>query len=759
MPQLISSPAEISARLKKLRYITDEIVIAANLAGSAPNSDMARMLARHIGVRTADFISHARQLRNCLPSSPASTKFKNTVNTFADEFEENLELARHKIGAHLQDMDFLERIDIWVAIDASMVDYFASGAREIWDLIADLGVAQHQPFVSPAILADPRVASILAYLATPVAQQATFGTDPLAFGRANTSTIYNGKPIHVRAGQLALLRRWIRIQHGLLTLFQQHREMVRIIKARIITDIVSFRDCLITRALPATASQAMEGLDALIAAQGKVPEAIQEFTASSRDAATIEPMRDLRNRMGGHLEIGAAVTLHTLKSELDEFNLDMALRHYATLEAVFVETCRSVDFLATHLMDGMEVGAVLVRNADAAPFDPARPDIATTVGPSLTFSQAEMEDQLHRWISGHMHLRRDAIDYFREAFARAPLAETRDRIEWVGSSQRHHRLEIKTSHLFLRDALNAATPGEEEEILRLASQCPGYRDSLSDVLAEYHLANGGPPSPALLRALGTLAPWWLDSVRTIVEGAIEAGHGPDMLLARKVLLRIFLREEGVKRMNRSPGHIAWPAISSTVLAKVPAALELTTFLALTSTFIGRDIVPFIDKFQVEYRALADQALATARQHLAGTLDAQRGGELQQLLYRGHIAQAVLHIVTTGPEGHERPAKAALLHAFRLGHIETGSSPEEGTAVAEILIRSGAPVLALEVLDRLRRRAPGNIEPALRTVEVLAGIEGSGEEAKKIAGEICEQFTLDAASDLRLDKVEAQLTVV
>ena len=232
-----------------------------------------------------------------------------------------------------------------------------------------------------------------------------------------------------------------------------------------------------------------------------------------------------------------------------------------------------------------------------------------------------------------------------------------------------------------------------------------------------------------------------------------------MLLARVVLLRIFLREEGVKRMNRAPGHIVGPVISSKLVAKVPAAQELTTFIALASAFIGRDAGTFINKFQAEYRTLADKALATARQHLAGTLDAQRGAELQQLLYRGHIAQAVLHIVTTGPEGHERPAKEALLHAFRLGYIETGSSPEEGTAVAEILIRSGAPVLALEVLDKLRRRAPGDIEPALRTVEVLAGIEGVTDEAKKIAGQIREQFTLDAASEVRLGKVEAQLTVV
>lgn len=242
------------------------------------------------------------------------------------------------------------------------------------------------------------------------------------------------------------------------------------------------------------------------------------------------------------------------------------------------------------------------------------------------------------------------------------------------------------------------------------------------MLVEYHQASDRPPSASLLKALGTFAPWWLDDARTIVEEAINSSEDTDRLLARVVLLRVFLREEGVKRMNGAPGHVTWPMVTAKILAHVPAVQELATFIAIASTFFGKDTGLFVNTFQVEHRALADAALAAAKKHLAGTLDAKREAELTTLLYRGHIGQAVLHIVTTRPQGHARPTKQALLHAFGLGYVETGTSDDEGTAVAEILLLLGAPLAALDVLDRLRRNAPGDLKPALRMVELLAGID-------------------------------------
>ncbi|ODU27522.1 hypothetical protein [Sphingopyxis sp. SCN 67-31] len=756
LSQLNSPPQTISVRLDKLRFLVEELVLAAALASHATDSDMARMLSRHVAIRIPAFIEHARRLRNSLAASPASAKFKGTVNAFADAFSEYLALTRHKLGAHVQDIDFIERTDIWASIDASKIEYFMQGARELWDSLGELGVPGHQPFATPAALASPAAASVLDYLARDVEIPVTFGTDALAFARANSQTLFNSTPVHQRAGQLALLRRWIRAERELFALFKPHISIARILKARILTDIVSFHDCLITRPVPAGAPQQMDGLDALIVAAGKSPTAIQAFVASNRDDTTIDPIRKVRDRVGGHLEIDPAVPLSTLLAQLDSFDLAGAERHYARLEAAFIQTCRQVEFLKTHLMDGHEVGGMLANPAKVAPFDRSRPDIIVGATTAPTYAQAEMQEQLERWEGGASPFAAAVLDYFRDAFSHAPLATPRERVEEFGSGKRFHRLAIRTSHLFLRDALLAADGEQEEGILALAANCPGFPLELADILAEYHSASGRPPSAALLQALGILTPWWLEDARAIVEGALVSATGPDRLLARAVLLRIYLREEGLARMNGRPSHIGWPLVEAKITSDIPVAEDVAAPIVLASAFLGKDTGIFIRKFDTEYRAFADAALVAARARLGGTLDPARDAALQDLLYSGQLAQAVLCIVTTKPKGQAAATKQTLLQAFAFGLIETGRSTEEGAAVAECLLLCNATEAALDVFDRLSRHEPGNVEPALRVVEVLAGIEGMAGYCRTRIEQIRNHFRLDAANVARLQAVESQL---
>lgn len=751
-------PQTVSVRLDKLHFLVEELVLAATLASHATNSDMARMLSRHVAIRIPDFIEHARQLRNSLAGSPASTRFKGTVNAFADAFSEYLALTRHKLGAHVQDIDFIERIDLWASINTSKIEYFVQGARELWDSLGELGVPGHQPFATPASLASPAAASVLDYLARDVEIPVTFGTDALAFARANSQMLFNSTPVHQRAGQLALLRRWIRAERELFALFKPHTSIARILKARILTDIVSFHDCLITRPVQAGAPQQMDGLDALIAAAGKTPTAIQAFVASNRDDTTIDPIRQVRNRIGEHLEIDLGVPLLALLAQLDSLNLARAERHYARLEATFVQTCRQVEFLMTHLIDGHEVGGMLVNRAKVAPFDQSRPDIIAGAPAAPTYSQAEMQEQLERWEGGASPFAAAVLDYFRDAFSHAPLATPRERVEKFGSGKRFHQLAIRTSHLFLRDALLAADVEQEEGILALAANCPGFPVELADILAEYQKASGRPPSAALLRALGILAPWWLEDARAIVEDALVSATGTDPLLARAVLLRIYLREEGPARMNGRPSHIGWPSVETKITSDIPAAEDVAAPVVLASTFLGRDTGLFIPKFATEYRAFADAALVAARARLGGTLDRVRDASLQNLLYSGQLAQAVLCIVTAKPEGQAAATKQALLQAFAFGLIETGRSTEEGAAVAECLLLCNATEAALDVFDRLSRCEPGNVEHALRVVEVLAGIEGMAGYCRTRVQQIRDHFHLDAANEKRLQAIECQLVL-
>src|SRR5690606_23441659 len=107
------------------------------------------------------------------------------------------------------------------------------------------------------------------------------GVDSLALTRNNTVAALNTTPVHARAGQLALIRRWIAMQNDLLQRLAAHVRIARILKGRIVTDIVSFCDCLVTRPVSPGALQAMDGLDKLIVDSGQSSAVIDNFVSVS----------------------------------------------------------------------------------------------------------------------------------------------------------------------------------------------------------------------------------------------------------------------------------------------------------------------------------------------------------------------------------------------------------------------------------------------------------------------------------------------
>ncbi len=96
------------------------------------------------------------------------------------------------------------------------VSYFVGGAREIYEGLAALSVPGYVPYAAPAELADPK-SSILHQIQRSLDTRTgvEMGTDPLAMARDNTFAVFNTTPVHARAGQFVLIRRWIALQGDL----------------------------------------------------------------------------------------------------------------------------------------------------------------------------------------------------------------------------------------------------------------------------------------------------------------------------------------------------------------------------------------------------------------------------------------------------------------------------------------------------------------------------------------------------------------
>ena len=110
-----------------------EMRLATRLSQFAPSDADARMLARHVLIRAKDFIQHARLLRGPLKQAGFNVNaFHGLKEYYAKEFDEHFQKVRDRLSAHVQDIEFVERIELWNSVDSSKTEFFADGAVDIY---------------------------------------------------------------------------------------------------------------------------------------------------------------------------------------------------------------------------------------------------------------------------------------------------------------------------------------------------------------------------------------------------------------------------------------------------------------------------------------------------------------------------------------------------------------------------------------------------------------------------------------------------
>ena len=125
----------LATRLEKLKFLAEEMQIAFHLSMHAEDFFAARTIARHILVRAKDFDPDARQLRKPLRDAGYDIRaFNSAKEAYASAFDEYLKVARHRLGAHVQDLDFGERIELWNDIEIVKTSFFVDGAESIHEV-------------------------------------------------------------------------------------------------------------------------------------------------------------------------------------------------------------------------------------------------------------------------------------------------------------------------------------------------------------------------------------------------------------------------------------------------------------------------------------------------------------------------------------------------------------------------------------------------------------------------------------------------
>jgi len=751
-----------TVRLEKLLFLVMEMRLAMRLAQYAPTDADARMLARHILIRIEDFITHARQLRKPFRQAGFYTAaFNDLKEYYAKEFEEYFEKVRDRLSAHVQDLDFGERIELWNSIDASKSEFFADGAAEIYRSLEGLSIPGFPTLANFPEFDNPAFDQALhAYRASGCkVQTIEIGADPLAMTRPNSTALLNTHPVHARASQLALIHRWMAAQVRLFYRFGVFPNVVRILKARMITDLVSACDCLITRCVASSAPQYMEGLDTLLTKAAVSSNAVEQFKSSFRVEEVIAPYRTVRNKIGSHFDEDPGVPLEALLKLLDDADFEAGLGIYDKLRATFERACRDVLFLRSYLVDGQTLYGLSGSEKDTktVPFsDATQPGRVVPLPDLMPDTDEAYAAKLEEWLTGNPSTQKRARSAFWRAFLSSPVVEAYQTVELAGNGERRETHSLRLAHRFILERLEAETnPNRILGTLELTRQCSsGAPDNLTEVLLRYtRNPRSAPYMSAIALCFGDLADW--SDLR--VRAYLMAGMDVATWLAvhtRIALLRIFVRSEGLARLNRKPPTEALSNVLESLTRGLGHEAKLLTEIFLASQFCDQRTGQFIRPFEKDYADLQAD-IVTLSGNLAPEEGRSRITEMVRRLAGTHdYAGVCLYLYDELKNGGLEFLVKDLVTMACDGAVVTGNHDQSRRHRCGCFLRLERYHEAFGVAEHLALSNPDDADSQILLAQVMKCLPECPEEADSLARGIERRYVLN---DAQLALIEAVKT--
>lgn len=749
----------IDIRLEKLRFLAMEMRLAMRLAQFAPTDADARMLTRHVIIRAVDFISHARQLRKPLGQAGFDTgTFNDLKEYYAAQFQEYFQKVRDRLGAHIQDIELAEGVKLWNGVDASKSEFFADGAAEIYRSLEPLGIPNFPTLTDFPEVNDPAFEQALhAYQASgSKVQTVEMGADPLAMTRPNSTAIINTHPIHARAGHLALIQRWMMAQAKLFHRFGAFPNVVRILKARMITDLVSACDCLITRDVDLAAPQRMAGLDALLI-KTVSPNAIEQFKETFRIEEAITPYREIRNKVGSHLDGDIGVTLETLLKCLDDTDFEAGLGVYDKLRQVFEKICRDVLFLRTYLADGQTINGVFgfAKSTHTTPFsDREQPGRVVPQPDRMEDADEAYAEKLEDWLDGEPDTQERARSAFWQAFLHSPVVEEYETVElFSGGGERRETHLLRQAHRFILERLESETePNRILGIMELTRQCSnGAPDDLTEVLLRYtRNPKSGPYMSAIALCFGDLANWGNLRVRTYLMAGLNVASSL-AVHTRVALLRIFVRTEGLARINRKPPTEDFSDVLERLIRGLRPEAKLITEIFLASQFCDQRVAVFTKPFEKNYAALQEDIVALVH-NLAPAEYASQISEMVRRLAETHdYAGICLYVYDELKDGSLGFLVKDLIEMACDGIIKAAYHDQSRRHRCGCFLRLKRYQEALGIAESLALSNPDSPDFHILLAQVMICLPEYCEAARTLADDIKCRYKL---SDAQLAAIEA-----
>ncbi|MFZ6864229.1 hypothetical protein ACO0K7_16495 [Undibacterium sp. Ji67W] len=753
-------------RLEKLKFIVDEMQIAFHLASNFREPFFARTIARHILVRAENFISHANLLLGELRAFNASAnidrqkirKFQEHKNAYASNFDEYYKDARHRLGAHIQDFDFGKRIELWNDIEIVKTSYFVDGAKEIYQSLEQFNLSGYIVYADPSELNDINLLNILRQFesSSEFGNAVEMGADPLAMTRNNTVACLNMTPIHERAGQLALIRRWISIQINLIQRLSTLPNIVRILKARIITDIVSFCDCLVTRSVAENALQAMNGLDRLLIEDGHLSDTLINFVVVSKFQIELNTARNVRDKIGAHVENCDNHALRDLLVNLDDYNLGQSLEFFFRVNAIFNKICFELIFLRIYAADGRRLYGVSSTSEKAVSFtghtliDATRPLLVQSVD-----DEAAYLENFTQWIYGDASKAEEVRHFFWNAFLNSKEEERINEVEKFSFGHTTHSHEFRKAHqfFFLKLSSNLSDIEFKSAINLIISCRTGDPYPLAEILIK--IAKNIPLDRRIYicYALGELGSAPHHSVSQFLSVQRQSEYSQIRIQAVIAEFKTYIKSEGVYRLNnRERTKSNYDDFTSSLLLSLSPHEKLICKLSFASVHFNYG--SFSSPFELNYKALQDEIKTLCLPFIKDTTDNVKATMLSQLIRSNDYVGISLLVAIECGEHH--PLYEVLLEYCCCGLVIALTHDKAQCNLAKCFYLRKDYVSAFNVLNNFALNNPELIEVKILSIEMLHEIQGTEDEVRLRIEKIRHDYMLTQDFEIRLKKIETSI---
>lgn len=754
-------------QLEKIVFIIQEMEVALYLSRNVPDEFTRRTIARHILVRAKDFIEHSRRLKRPLNMIGLNTMvFNSQKETYANFFEEYFQTSRDKLSGHVQDLDFGSRIELWNDIENIKVGFFVESAREIYEkILGQMGIPNFIQYSQPTDTNDDDLSKSIAYLAKIQASQkwVEMASDPLAITRPNTVTFFNFSSVHARAGQLALIRRWLRSQIALSQILRGHIEIQRILKARIVSDVVSFCDGLVTRQVPSGAPQELEGLNTILSGLGEDTTAIDNFISTFRFSDKLDKYRHLRNKVGAHLELENNIGLSDLLLELDTLQLVEISEYFERLTAIFNKVCRNVNYLSMHVIEDQPLYGIGVPQEQAAtiPFDEKHP----IPQPPTTLECQDWNDidsyksNLKDWLQSEPKIKGVARSFFWNVFLYSEVVEQVEEVEDLGGgSWRRAFHEFRKGHQYILNVLASSNNKNALiHVVNLLLECGrGASYGIAEVLVRY----GERPSRQLSDAdicyyLGEIGYEPHLRVKRFLRKRLGSSFSwKTQFHATLAIFKILIRSDGIRRINDKTSKENYDEVIQPIILTLRDDIKLYYLIAFASQFCSRDLAIYFKVFENDYLAFQSAIKDLSIKQL-GSLATDSVLETLDTLIKSNDYPGVCLLLSDKLKDARKERLATdLLEAVFNSIIITTNHEQSQRHLACCLLRGKHYQQALEIAEHLASHNPDNVAKQLFVAQVLANIPGKVEQGKELMRKINSDYRFSGETAEAFSSLEA-----